>query len=161
MYVPYNRLPNNARIWIYQSERMFTEEEEVFISEKAKVFIEQWTRHGENLKGSFIIKYQQFLILAVDESFATASGCSIDASVHFIQTLEQKLQLDLMDKMRISFRNQDHINVVKMPVFKEYAKTDKIRRETIVFNNTVTTKEDFETKWEVPAKESWHNRFLV
>jgi len=25
----------------------------------------------------------------------------------------------------------------------------------------VATKEDFENKWEVPARESWHKRFLV
>lgn len=153
-------MPGNARVWIYQSQRAFTKEEMRFISEKAEEFIEKWTRHGDDLKGSFTIKYDQFLVLVVDESFNNVSGCSIDASVHFVQALEQKLNVDLMDKMNISFKDQENINIVKMPAFKEYAKAKKITGETIVFNNMVATKEDLETKWEVPANESWHSRFL-
>lgn len=161
MFVEYERLPINSRVWIYQSERTFTQEEIGFISESAEAFIEQWTRHGDDLKGSFTIKYDQFLVIAVDEGFANVSGCSIDASVRFVQALEEKLNVDLMDKMNISFKDHDNINMVKMSTFKEYAKANKITGETIVFNNMVATKEDLETKWEVPANESWHRRFLA
>lgn len=161
MFVEYERLPVNSRVWVYQSERTFTEEEIDFISESAEAFIEQWTRHGDDLKGSFTIKYDQFLVIAVDESFADVSGCSIDASVRFVQALEQKLHVDLMDKMNISFKDRDTINIVKMAAFKEYAKANKITPETIVFNNMVATKEELETKWEVPASQSWHQRFLA
>ncbi len=161
MFVEYERLPDNSRVWVYQSERTFTQEEIAFIAESAEAFIEQWTRHGDDLKGSFTIKYDQFLVIAVDESFADVSGCSIDASVRFVQALEQKLQVDLMDKMNISFKDHDNINIVKMSDFKEYAKAKKITAETIVFNNMVATKEDLKTKWEVPAIESWHKRFLA
>lgn len=153
-------MPGNARVWVYQSDRVFTSDEINFISEKAETFIEQWTRHGDDLKGSFTIKYDQFLVLVVDESFNNVSGCSIDASVHFVQALERNLNIDLMDKMNISFKDHENINVVRMPAFKEYAKARKITGDTIVFNNMVATKEDLETKWEVPASESWHNRFL-
>lgn len=161
MYTSYTNLPGNARVWIYQAEREFTPEETSYISEKAESFIEQWTRHGDDLKGSFTIKYDQFLVLAVDESFANVSGCSIDASVRFVQMLEQELQVDMMNKMNISFKDHDRINIVKMPTFKEFAKAQKITSETIVFNNMVATKDDFENKWEIPARESWHNRFLA
>ncbi|MFY0604714.1 MAG: ABC transporter ATPase [Flavobacteriaceae bacterium] len=161
MYTAYHNLPKNARVWIYQSDRAFTQKEIDFISVNAKSFIEQWTRHGDDLKGSFTIKYNQFLILAVDESFTNVSGCSIDASVRFVKALEEQLNVDLMNKMNISFKDQDHINIVKMQAFKEYVKTEKVTPETIVFNNMVATKEDFETKWEVPANQSWHHRFLV
>ena len=66
MLVPFNTLPNNARVWIYQANREFTENEIHEISKKAEDFIETWTRHGEDLKASYEIKYQQFLVLAVD-----------------------------------------------------------------------------------------------
>ncbi|PQJ79055.1 ABC transporter ATPase [Polaribacter porphyrae] len=161
MFTAYKNLPNNSRVWIYQSSREFTAQEIEFISEKAIQFINSWTRHGDNLKGSFTIKYNQFLVLAVDESFNSVSGCSIDASVHFVQQLEKELQLDLMDKMNITFKSGDHINLVKLADFQKFAKTNKITQDTIVFNNMVNTKEDFENNWEVPAKESWHKRFLV
>tara|TARA_B110001469_G_scaffold45863_1_gene44844 strand:+ start:5192 stop:5677 length:486 start_codon:yes stop_codon:yes gene_type:complete len=161
MFTHYKNLPNNSRIWIYQSDREFTEKEIEFISDKAEDFINQWTRHGDDLKGSFTIKYNQFLVLAVDESFNNVSGCSIDSSVRFVQQLQKELQLDLMDKMNISFKDNDTINVVKLPDFQRFAKAQKITSTTIVFNNMIDTKEDFENNWEVAASKSWHKRFLV
>lgn len=161
MYVSYSDLPNSSRVWIYQANREFTQEEIEVISAKAILFIDQWTRHGDDLKGSFTIKYNQFLVIALDESFNDASGCSIDASVRFIQSLEKELTVDLMDKLNVSFKDGDRINIVKLSDFQEFAKEKKINSETVVFNNMVNTKEDFEKKWEVSAKESWHNRFLV
>ncbi|GAB7257316.1 ABC transporter ATPase [uncultured Polaribacter sp.] len=161
MFTAYNNLPNNSRVWIYQADREFTENEIQFISDKAEEFINQWTRHGDDLKGSFTIKYNQFLVLAVDESFNNVSGCSIDSSVRFVQDLEKELQLDLMNKMNVTFKDNENINLVKLSDFQRFAKEKKITAETIVFNNMVNTKEDFENNWEVIAKDSWHKRFLV
>ena len=161
MFTKYKDLPKNSRVWIYQSEREFTLKEIELISVKTEDFINQWTRHGDDLKGSFTIKYNQFLVLAVDESFNNVSGCSIDSSVRFIKGLENDLQLDLMDKMNITFKDNENINLVKLSDFQKFAKEQKVTSETIVFNNMVDTKEGFENNWEIPAKESWHKRFLV
>jgi len=161
MFTEYKNLPNNSRVWIYQAEREFNQKEIEIIATKAEEFINSWTRHGDNLKGSFTIKYNQFLVLAVDESFNNVSGCSIDSSVRFVQQLEEELQLDLMNKMNITFKDNETINLVKLSDFQQFAKDKKISLETIVFNNMVNTKEDFENNWEVPAKQSWHKRFLV
>lgn len=161
MFTEYKNLPKNSRVWIYQSNREFTEKEVDYIATKAEEFIHNWTRHGDDLKGSFTIKYNQFLVLAVDEGFNNVSGCSIDSSVRFIQQLENELQLDLLDKMNIAFKDKDNINLVKLSDFQKFAKHKKITTETIVFNNMVNTKEDFENNWEVQAKQSWHKRFLV
>ena len=161
MFTQYKNLPSNSRVWIYQADRVFTSEDLEFIALKAEDFINQWTRHGDDLKGSFTIKYNQFLILAVDESFNNVSGCSIDSSVRFIQALEKELQLDLMNKMNITFKDNDRINIVKLSDFQRFAKERKVTSETIVFNNMITTKQELETHWEVPLLDSWHKRFLV
>ncbi|CAA0167863.1 ABC transporter ATPase [Tenacibaculum maritimum] len=161
MYTTYKELPHNARIWVYQSNRELTTKEVEIISEKAAEFINQWTRHGDDLRGSFTIKYNHFLVLAVDESFNNVSGCSIDASVRFVKGIEEMLKIDFMDKMNVSFKDRDMINILKLSEFQKFAKAQKITSNTIVFNNMVNTKEDFETKWEVPADQSWHKRFLV
>ena len=137
MFVDYSELPDSSRVWVYQSDREFTTDEIDFITSKAIGFIEQWTRHGKDLKGSFTIKYNQFLVLAVDEGFMNVSGCSIDASVHFVQQLEEFLKVDMMNKMNISFKDGDHINIVKMNAFKEYAEQNKINSNTVVFNNMI------------------------
>lgn len=161
MYTEYNKLSDNSRVWIYQAERELSETEIAFISEKTIEFINQWTRHGEDLKGSFTIKYKQFFIIGVDESFNNVSGCSIDASVNFVKKLQETIGIDFMDKMKVTFKDGNIINIVNLSDFQKYAKKNKITKNTIVFNNLVNTKAELSTNWEIPAKESWHNRFLV
>ena len=161
MFTQYKNLPDNSRVWIYQSDRVFIEKDIEFISVKAVEFINQWTRHGEDLKGSFTIKYNQFLVLAVDESFNSISGCSIDSSVRFIKELETELKIDLMNKMNITYKDNEVVNLVKLSDFQTLVKENSVTPETIVFNNMVATKADFENNWEIQAKESWHKRFLV
>ena len=161
MFTAYKNLPNNSRVWIYQSDREFNNKEVELIKEESEDFINQWTRHGDDLKGSFTIKYNHFLVLAVDESYNNISGCSIDSSVRFIQQLQNKLQLDLINKMNISFKDNNNINILKLSDFQRFIKEEKITPETIVFNNMITTKQELETHWEVPLLNSWHKRFLV
>jgi hypothetical protein len=69
--------------------------------------------------------------------------------------------VDMMNKMNISFKDDDHINIVTISDFKEFIKSNKITSETIVFNNMISTKEELETQWEVSLNNSWHKRFLV
>lgn len=161
MYTQYNKLPDSSRIWVYQADRILTVEEVEYVSAKAINFVSQWTRHGEDLRASFTIKYSLFLVLAVDESFNEVSGCSIDASVRFVKELEKKLNISLTDKLNVAFKDKENINMVTLSEFQEYVHEGKITSETIVFNNMVNTKIAFENLWEVSAKESWHNRFLV
>ena len=160
MYVNFNTLPQNSRIWIYQADREFTRVEVDLLQENAIAFIEEWTRHGAALKGSFSLKYNRFLILAVDESFANASGCSIDASVRFVKQMETLFSMDLMNKLNVTYKEGQTIRLVNLSTFQEYAKVQKITSETIVFNNMIQTKGDLKSLWEVPAQQSWHRRFV-
>jgi hypothetical protein len=161
MLVNFEELEKTSRVWIYQSNREFSENELVEICNRIEGFVANWKRHGEDLKASYTVKYNQFLVLAVDESFNNVSGCSIDASVNLIKKLESEFSADLTNKLNISFKDNNNVNVVSMPDFQKYAKLEKITSNTVVFNNMVTTKEDFEQNWEVTADKSWHKRFLV
>ena len=160
MLVDFNSLPNNSRIWIYQSNREFLSNELIQISEMLSGFVNSWQRHGEDLKASFSIKYNQFIILGVDEGFNDVSGCSIDASVRIIKLIEEEFDLDLMNKLNIAFKDGDNINTVSLANFQKFAKEDKITSETIVFNNMIQSKSELMSNWEIPASQSWHNRFL-
>ena len=160
MFVEFDKMPDTSRIWIYQSNREFSSEEENVIKRNTKKFIDNWTRHGDDLKGSFTMVYNRFVVIAVDENFANVSGCSIDASVRFIQQIQSELNVDLLNKLHIAFKTNDDVNSVSLNDFRSFIASDKITQDTIVFNNLVNTKADFESKWEVPAKESWHQRLF-
>lgn len=161
MYVDFDELPGASKVWIYQAKRGFNSSEIQKIYEILKNFVNNWKRHGDDLRGSFIIAYNQFIILAVDESYNDVSGCSIDASVNIIKQIEKDLNIDLLNKTNVSFKDGDNINTVTLNEFKEYVKLQKIKDDTVVFNNLVSSKADFESSWEVEACKSWHSKFLV
>ncbi|MCX2719882.1 ABC transporter ATPase [Lentiprolixibacter aurantiacus] len=160
MYVDFKELPDSARIWIYQSNRSFTEEELEEIHAYMKAFITQWTVHGKSLRAGYEIQYRRFIVLGLDQSQAAASGCSIDASVHFIQGLEKKYGVDLLDKMNVTFKQGEYVAYKPLTDFKKMAKDKAISQNTIVFNNLVNNKQEYQEAWEVPASESWHSRFF-
>lgn len=160
MYVPFDTLPEESKIWIYQSNRKFSDEEFAEIEIDLKSFVEGWSAHGSSLEASFQLKYNRFIILAVNQEVHPASGCSIDSSVAFIQSLEQKYNIDLLDKMNVTFKNGEHIAHKSLLDFKRMAKEKAVTENTIVFNNLVNSIEEFNENWEVPAADSWHSRFF-
>ena len=160
MLVAFDTLPNTARVWIYQGSRSFTEDELVEVRQSLDRFIEEWTTHGSSLNAGYEIRYNRFIVLALDQNVMGASGCSIDASVRFIQSLEKKYNIDLLDKMNVSYKQGEFVAYKPLADFKKMAKARSVSKNTIVFNNLVTNKEEYEHFWEVPAEESWHSRFM-
>ena len=160
MLVDFNLLPETSRVWIYQCNRSLTEIEISEISNKLDTFIENWTAHGSDLMAGYDIKYKRFITLGLNQSLNVATGCSIDASVHFIQQLEKEYSIDLMDKMNVSYKQGEFIAYKSLSDFKKMAKDKAVSKKTIVFNNLVANKAEYLENWEVPASESWHSRFL-
>lgn len=160
MLVDFNALPEESRVWIYQANRSFTDRELAEIESKLDVFIENWTAHGSDLQSGYSIKYKRFIIIALNQNLSKATGCSIDASVHFIQQLEKDYSVDLMDKMNVSYKQGDFIAYKTLLDFKKMAAEKAVSKNTIVFNNLVTNIAEFNDNWEVPASDSWHSRFV-
>ena len=160
MITSFSRMPKKSRLWIFQSNRKFLKNELSEINTSIKIFLEKWISHGRDLTCSFQIKYDRFIILALDESSVAASGCSIDSCIQFIQSIEIKYKVDLLDKMNITFKQGEFFTYKTISEFKDLIKNKSVTKNTIVFNNLVTDIKDFSKNWEVPAKKSWHNRYF-
>ncbi|MFC5195206.1 ABC transporter ATPase [Bizionia hallyeonensis] len=160
MLVDFNTLPDESRVWIYQANRTFTDIELEEIETKLNTFVENWTAHGSDLQAGYTIKYKRFIVLALNQNLNKATGCSIDASVHFIQGLEKEYNVGLMDKMNVSYKQGDFVAYKTLTDFRQMAKDRAVSKNTIVFNNLVNNIAEFKEYWEVPASESWHSRFV-
>lgn len=160
MLTEFKTLPNDSRIWVYQANRKLSDIEVAEITELTEDFLTKWTAHGAELEAGVEVKYNRFIVIGLNQANASASGCSIDASVHFILSLQEKFDVDLLDKMNVTFYSGDYIAYKPLEDFRKMAKDKSISKNTIVFNNLVNTKAEFLESWEVPAHESWHSRFL-
>lgn len=160
MMSDFKTLSENSRIWIYQSNRSLTEQEKESISKLIEDFLNNWNSHGVSLNSGFEIKYNRFIVIAQDQNVQSASGCSIDSMVNFIQKLEKQYNISLLDKLNVSYKQGDYIAYKSLKDFKKMVKDGAVSKNTIVFNNLVQTKLEYTNYWEVPAFESWHARFF-
>jgi len=165
MYIPFEEMPAHARIWIYQASRPLGQAEETYVTELGKKFTSSWAAHGKPLQSSVKVFHQRFLVIAVDESYNQASGCSIDASVALVKELEEKFstsqeQFSFFDRTKVAFLHNDEVFVESTTQLKQQVAQGKIRPETLTFNNLVHNKAQFDKEWIVPAKDSWLSRYF-
>ena len=155
-----DQMPDTARVWIYQSDRPFTTQEEQEIATAIQRFISQWAAHGQKLMAAFTIQHHQFIVLSVDESVAQASGCSIDASVELIRQIESHFKLNLLDRTKVAFLIDGEVTLQPFSKLKDEIIAGVIDEKTKVFNNLIEKTGDWKTNWVVPAGETWINRYF-
>jgi hypothetical protein len=160
MFAPFETLEDSARIWIYQSTRKFTESEKNTISETLSAFTHSWVAHGNPLKTSFAILQDQFIVLAADENFNEASGCSIDSSVRVIRQLDQQFSFGLFDRTKVAFSKAGEIQMIPLNELPQALTEDRWNGNSMVFNNVIESKGQLETDWIIPAGQTWLKRYL-
>jgi hypothetical protein len=154
-------LPETGRIWIYQSDRELTREETDFIHDSLSTFLEQWKAHGSSLEAGYEIWKNHFVIIAVDENFQAATGCSIDDSVKTIQRIGQHLKVDFMDRSQVAFEIDGRLNLMHFQDIPSAVKEGRIDADTMVYNNAIDSVEDWKKRWRIPAGESWIGRYFA
>ncbi|HEY1025602.1 MAG TPA: ABC transporter ATPase [Sphingobacteriaceae bacterium] len=152
------QISENSRVWIYQSNRALTPQEQSQIQAVLNEFTAQWHAHGDKLAAAAEIRHDRFIILSVDEAQAGASGCSIDRSVNLMKDIEKQFGLNLFDRFNIVYRENGTVKNADRETFEQLVASQQVTGETIVFNNLVATRKELETNWQVPMKDSWHAR---
>ena len=159
MLVEYTSLPETAKVWIYPSNRKFYDTEIEGLNQNITAFLESWNTGDETFQVSYKLLYNRFIVLfAASETPFT--NTIIDTSVGFILQLQQEHEVELLDKMNVCFKQGEYVQYKELKDFKKLIKNRAVTGKTIVFDNLVTTKEEFENYWEVPITESWYGRFL-
>ncbi|MDX2002778.1 MAG: hypothetical protein SFW35_10120 [Chitinophagales bacterium] len=151
-------LPDSARVWIYQSDRVLTETEAVSITKEAAEFTQSWSSHARPVDSAATVLFSRFLVIAANEQQFTVSGCGIDSSVHFVKALCSKYQVDFFNRQIITYLQEDKVAAVDRAAFEHLLAKEQIDDDTIVFNNMVTTKAALLNQWMVPLRESWHKQ---
>jgi hypothetical protein len=160
MYLPPDTLSENSRIWIYQSDRELNSEEQAAFGKDLQQFINEWTAHSKDLSGSYKILHNRFIVVIVDESNASASGCSIDKCVKFMIKEEERFKIRLMDRLLLAFMDDKKVSVLRKDQFEKLLQQGELNENTIVFNNLIDKKSQLDTEWMVPLKDSWHKVML-
>lgn len=160
MFVEYESISEDAKVWVYPSSRKFYDTEIEEIENKIKYFLENWKSEYENFKVSYQFLYKRFVIFFADDELSPVSNPDIDVMTSFILELQSDYEVTLLDKMNVCFKQGEFVQYKELKELKTLLKNKTVTEKTFVFDNLITNKFDFENYWEIPMEESWYNRFL-
>lgn len=149
-----------SKVWIYQSTRPFTHEEVDILNNKLNAFAVQWTAHNKQLLAAGRVVEDRFIMLMVDETHTSASGCSIDTSVHFIKSLEKEFNIELFNRTIINYQSSQGISTISLSELQEQLQNGTITPDTIVYDPLVQTKQTFDSGFKTKLAETWMQNFI-
>lgn len=152
MWTDLKALSPQARVWIYQADRLLSATEAEAIEQELRNFVQQWTTHGTPVPAFGTVYHQAFVVLIAD---IPTSGCSIDSSVHLLKNIEQQYQISLFNRLLTAYFAAGQLFIVGKKQLQQALQSGQITLQTPVFNNLVQTKADWETQWQIPLGNSW------
>ncbi|MBP6311912.1 MAG: hypothetical protein KA408_06575 [Flavobacteriales bacterium] len=153
-------MASTARIWVYKSARNLSSAEQKLVREQGDSFTSAWAAHGAPLDATVDVLYDRFVVIAVDEEQAKASGCSLDKSVGFIKDLEYTLNMMLTDRMVVVFEQEGVIRSCRLQELPELIAEGVITGDTIVYDDQVSTLGDLRENFRVQLRTNWMARFM-
>ena len=159
--VKFEDLPDSSRVWVFGSDRPLKGKNAEILLAEVDRFLAGWKAHGAPLTAGRSWTHDRFLAIAVDQSTAGASGCSIDGLFRSLKSLEPTLGTSLVTSGMVFFRDAGgEILCSPRERFAELGAEGKVSASTEVFDPTVTSLGEWRARFELKAGESWHAGLL-
>ena len=156
MYINFNQLPGNSRLWVYGSSRRIKDEDKEEIHNIIVPFLEKWNHHGESLTCSYAILNNHFLIVGLDESINPTGGCSLDGLQKIILEIDHNFNFNLFERLNVFLFLE---NKVKCVSSKDLNQIIVVDQDSLIFNLNIEKKQEI-NDWLIPIKDTWCKRFL-
>ena len=160
MYIPFEQLPDQSRVWVYQANRPLMANEMEQISSFLTYEMNAWAAHGAPLNASFEIRFGQVVIVAVNEDVNQASGCSIDASTRWFKSLGETLQIDFFDR-QIAKIQGEQISLIPITSIKDFILSAHLLEEDFIIPPQTSDLSQYRNQWLQKVRESWLKKYLA
>lgn len=156
MFVEFENLAPDSRVWIYQADRPLSEEEAEVANAALKEFAATWVAHGKPVHADAAVHHQLFLVFAADVKASAISGCSIDSSVQVVKALGEQFGVDFFNRLNVALEHPDErLQVLHRSALESAVKAGEIAADAPTFDNMIQTKEEFENRWQRPLSDTW------
>lgn len=160
MIVDFNKIPKWGKLWVFPSSRKFYPQEVAELKQSVEDFLNNWTNEGQSINCAYKFVYDRFIIIAADDSEINLSLKAHDKLTGFILELESKYEIILLDKINVCYKQGEFVQYKDLKEFKKMIKNKGVSPKTIVFNNLITSVEEFKNDWEINIMNSWLGRML-
>lgn len=144
----FDKFPDDARIWLYQTDRALNDYEIKSVRNKLNVFVREWAAHGNKLWATADVVNPYFVAVAVNDALTPPSGCSIDASVKELQALGKELKVDFFTRMKVTYIKDNDLEQIN---FSDLSMLDE---NTQIFDPLLSNLGALRTKFPLALKES-------
>jgi hypothetical protein len=159
--VPFETLPDSARVWVFGSDRPIGEEGTQVLMAEVEKFLSGWKAHGEPLTVGYEWRFGRLLVVAVDQRTAGASGCSIDGLFRVLQGIGPKVGASLVGGGRVYYRdNHGDVQSVERHELKALSASGAIRDDSVIFDTSLTDLGSLRSGFEKAARKSWAAKLL-
>ncbi|BAV95046.1 hypothetical protein [Ichthyobacterium seriolicida] len=156
MSVDFDSISQESKLWIFQSLEDIDSNKGPLIRQEIDGFLLLWKAHNKEIFSRYIILKNRFIIVAADESKQRVTGCAADELFRFIKKLELSFGLSLLNRENIAYIDRNNtIKTCKIEDIKV-----NINPQQIIFNNSISTKKELYTNWQICAKDSWASNYL-
>jgi hypothetical protein len=160
--VEFDTLPDDARLWVFAAERALSPRVADALLREVDAFLTDWSAHGAPLRCAREWRHDQFLAIGVDQSTAGASGCSIDGLFRVLQLLRRSIGANLLPGNRVYWRDDaGSIRGGQRSEFTALAARGEVSGDTTVFDTSIAAAADWRSRFERPARETWHARLIA
>ena len=156
MYVPFDKIDENAKCWIYILEKNINFESDE-INLILKSLCEKWRSHNNEVVSSFQIYRDRYIILFAEEGI---SGCSIDSSNRLLRYELDRLNINVMPNSKIGIFIENKIKLEDRSSIINLIQANKLKPNDKMINTTVTNKKEYNKNWILEINKSWLTNFI-
>ena len=156
MYVPFDKIDENAKCWIYILEKNINFKSDE-INLILKSLCEKWKSHNNEVVSSFQIYWDRYIILFAEEGI---SGCSIDSSNRLLRYELDRLNINVMPNSKIGIFIENKIKLEDRSSIINLIQANKLQPNDKMINTTVTNKKEYNKNWILEINKSWLTNFI-
>lgn len=150
-------LAAEARVWVYAADRVLSEAEVQELAASMQAFTGGWQAHQVPLRAGWMLWGNRVLVVGVDEAVHAASGCSIDALTHAVQSLGAAFGVDWFNRMQVLHEDEEGKWVsTAMHAFWALRKAERVHDDIRVVNPLAKTKGEWVNAGVQVFRDSWH-----
>lgn len=156
----FSHISDNARVWIFASPKAIPSANEKQILDQINTFLRGWQAHGKDLESSVQLEKSHFIIIAVNEEVAQATGCSIDSMMRFMREIEQVHDLILTDRSLVYWESNNGIHSAPFTEIRDKISNGFLNESVKVFDTSTSSGIQLKSKWPTEAGNTWLSKFF-
>jgi hypothetical protein len=155
MIQTFSQFPPESKIWVYAANRTLTTQEVLSVETSLQVFTQSWTAHEMQMRAASVVLYNQIVVIALDETQHSISGCGIDKSVKLMKDLGEQLKVNFFNRMQVLCLYSETLQIFDKNSLQLAINAGEVDANTQVWNPVVANLGEFLNKGFVKLSDFW------